>query len=47
MRYLIFERMSSQSSGLHLKILADILEPSNKKNVSYLEEKVIHMVKYH
>lgn len=43
----IFERMNSPSSDLHQEILANILELSNKKNVSYLEEKVIHMEEYH
>ena len=42
----IFERMSSPSSDLHQEILANISELSNKKNVSYLEEKVIHMEEY-
>ena len=38
--------MSSPSSDLHQEILVNILELSNKKNVSYLEEKVIHMEEY-
>ena len=42
----IFERMSSPSSDSHREILANISELSNKKNVSYLEAKVIHMEEY-